>query len=295
MNLGVAVLTPSGQLNGHNTWTWFISKAQMYAAGLVIDQPLQTTIGGVNGATGWKVSGGCGDTSTACTYPGGQTNPVLSTPQLRCQLTGNATDCASGTPHVCVASDGSGYFGGAGSTGCGIGSGPEGQLECQADPADFACPTPTATGSGFGSSGGWSGSEGPATAAGDDPCKFDEEIGGLDAWNSLNDQGAYNQDCADAWAAMRTAGYIDANGNPTPQVLSNPSRLIRADRLGNPSLPDAFASADPGSALTDWWKVATPRLTTSGGVPFEVHFYENVTDGAVYLGRDYYLVFKELF
>jgi Vacuolar protein sorting-associated protein 62 len=108
----------------------------------------------VNGSTGWKVFGGCGDTSTACTYPGSQAHPTPSATKLRCQLSGDAADCGSSLPAFCVTSDSSGFYGGAGSTGCGLGSGPEGGINCQVDPQDYACPTTNSDGTTYSHPGG---------------------------------------------------------------------------------------------------------------------------------------------
>lgn len=94
---------------------------------------------------------------------------------------------------------------------------------------------------------------------------------------------------------MKGAGYIDDNGVPTSLVTEQPIRLIRGDQLGSETVRDALLTRDPGSDLTDWYKASTPKLTTADGVPYEVHFYENIADGTLYLDRDYYLVFKALF
>jgi hypothetical protein len=94
---------------------------------------------------------------------------------------------------------------------------------------------------------------------------------------------------------MKAAGYIDDSGIPTALARSQAEKLIRADQLANQTVKDGMLQKDPGSTLTDWYKMSTPRLTTSGGVPYEVHFYENINDGTLYLDRDYYLVFKKVF
>lgn len=49
----------------------------------------------------------------------------------------NSADCAGGCPPASVPSDGSGYYGGAGDCGTGLGPGPEGTLNCLADPVDY--------------------------------------------------------------------------------------------------------------------------------------------------------------
>jgi hypothetical protein len=122
------------------------------------NQPLQTYTGQPFGiGTGWPVAGGCGETSVTCPYPGSQTNPMPSIPKLRCQLSGDAADCAAGAPHTCVAGDGSGFFGGAGSTGCGLGQGPSDELNCLADPLDYICPSLNGTGTGYSGRGATAG------------------------------------------------------------------------------------------------------------------------------------------
>jgi hypothetical protein len=114
------------------------------------DQPLQPFTGQPFGiGTGWPVAGGCGEASVTCPYPGSQPNPTPSIPKLRCQLSGDATDCTAGGPHTCMASDVSGFFGGAGSTGCGLGHGPIDELNCLVDPLDYVCPPLNGNGTGY--------------------------------------------------------------------------------------------------------------------------------------------------
>jgi hypothetical protein len=121
---------------------------------IVVDQPVQTDTGQAAGTqTGWKVVGGCGDTLTACNYPGSQGNPTVSVTKLRCELSGDSAYCSGAVP-IPVSPDGSGFYGGAGSSGAGLGLGPEGDLNCRADPADYACPAEDASGTTFTSGGG---------------------------------------------------------------------------------------------------------------------------------------------
>lgn len=133
---------------------WIVSVPTMYSV-LVIDQPLQPyTNQHVDITTGWPVPGGCGDVSTACGYPGSTTNPSISQQKIICQLTGEAPDCGTSVPNECVPSDGSGFFGGAGSTGCGLGVGPWNDVNCHLDPWDYDCPTTSPDGRNYSGHGG---------------------------------------------------------------------------------------------------------------------------------------------
>jgi hypothetical protein len=71
--------------------------------------------------------------------------------------------------------------------------------------------------------------------------------------------------------------------------------LIRGDALKDSDVKDAMLQRDPGSALTDWYKVSSEVYTTSEGHSFELHFYLNTVDNSMVLDLDYHVVFKVLF
>jgi len=273
----------------------WMDEAAMHRA-LAQDQPLQPYTSQPWGvSTGWPVPGGCGIAFNACAFPGSQTNPAPSLPHIRCQLSGDAADCGTGTPHICVPADGTGLYGGAGSTGCGLGEGAKNDLNCHADPSDFACPSTTGDGSAFGSSGGYNGGGDGITTVGGGECKFRNEDGGREEWNLRNVDGAYDAECSEAWSIAENQGWTDSLGNPTSLLKSVAKRLIRGDKLGNETVTDAMLQKDPGSSLTDWYKVKSPDFTTSEGHSASLHFYLNVADGTVLIEEDYFVVFANLF
>ena len=139
--------------------------------------------------------------------------------------------------------------------------------------------------------GGNTESDALATGPGVDPCKFDQSIGGYDLWLVANEEGAYDDDCADAWNAMKLAGYIDELGIPTEAVTESPIEIWDCTRLQNEALKDELSGR---GNLGDWFKVNS-AASDRDGVPFEVHFYMNISTGELYLGEDYFLVFKEMF
>jgi hypothetical protein len=149
----------AGAVNSFGAHSEVIIPGSQIPSVLHIDQGLQPYTGQPSGmSSGWKVNGGCGDTTPACAYPGSQPNPVPSAPRLRCQLSGDVADCGASAPRICVGSDFSGLFGGAGSSGCGLGAGPQGTLNCLADPVDYFCPGTSGDGSSYSSGGGVAGS-----------------------------------------------------------------------------------------------------------------------------------------
>lgn len=122
---------------------WIITTGVMNSL-LAIDQAMTAyTSQHVDITTGWRVAGGCGDVSTACGYPSSAANPSISQANIACQLSGDSVDCGSSTPNTCVADDGTGLFGGAGSTRCGLGLGPKSDVNCRLDPGDYDCPATT--------------------------------------------------------------------------------------------------------------------------------------------------------
>lgn len=270
--------------------------------GLQVDQgPQPYTNQHVDGSSGWKVAGGCGDTSNACSYPGVLPNPVLKKQGLRCQLSGDSSDCGTGTPWTCVLSDGTPFFGGAGSTGCGLGPGPENELNCQADPAEYACPSQNSDGTNFTSTGGGGGGsgddDGTPTSPNDDPCKFDRLLGGLTEWQTRNYDGSYDEECAEAFEILRNAGLLDSNNTPTSLGMSQATNMIRGDELGNATVREAMLERVPGSSLQDWWKVTSETFKTSEGHSFALHFYlyEGASGPTLLLDYDYFVVFVTSF
>jgi hypothetical protein len=168
------------------------------------------------------------------------------------------------------------------------------EVDCALDPTDYACPTTTAGGSSWGSSGGYNGSDGPTTAE-DNPCKFDFDIGGLGLWNALNDEGAYDDACNEAWNILYENDYVDETNSPTSLAISSASKILAGDEIGNETVTDALTSIDP--EIDNWAKVSvkSPSLVTAEGNPFELHFYLDTVTGTTYLGYDYFVVFKTIF
>ncbi len=231
---------------------------------LVVDQGLQAFTGQTSGIqTGWAVHGGCGVLTTACAFNTGPSNP---TPQEgAAQTTGDGFDDAN-----------------------------RNRINCELDPADWACPEPAAGGSGYSSSGGWRGSDGGViTGPNEYNCKFDDGLGGRDLWNMLREgnEAAYDEACEEAWNALKAAEKIDADGYPSPTARFNPRKIMRGDSLGNQDLKDTLSNNGP---LDEWWKVGSYDVETTNG-PAEAHWYQKLTSGDLYLTEDYFVIFKELF
>jgi hypothetical protein len=165
------------------------------------------------GLSGWKVPGGCGDTSTACPYPGSQTNPAPSATKLRCELSGDSAYCGSGCPAIAVVPDGTGFFGGAGSCGTGLGSGAEGDMNCIADPLDFICPSTTSDGKKYSTSGSAAGAMPNCYGLSADACEGAIRVIRPDATFSVTTASSLDPKVADGLVIATTP---TANTDPAP-------------------------------------------------------------------------------
>jgi hypothetical protein len=118
----------------------YLTKAQAEAA-LRADQPLQTlTSQPYSYSSGWRNPGGCGDTSTACSYNTGPSNPTpcyLVSGVLQCGGTLSNPLQVPGLPADPTYIDAN-----------------SNQLRCQIDPSNWACP-------GVDSDNEWSDTGGP--------------------------------------------------------------------------------------------------------------------------------------
>jgi hypothetical protein len=102
----------------------------------------------------------------------------------------------------------------------------------------------------------------------------------------------YEQECSEAWAAARSAGYVDAFNNPTPDWVASAEWAVPGRYFTDQTVIDTL-TAD-GSSITDWVKVKSPKFETAHGEA-EMHLYKNVRTGAINLSRGWKLVFKEIF
>jgi hypothetical protein len=241
----------------------FMKTPAQYDDAYELDEALQPLTGQPFGIwTGWAdPASGAGVTKTAPGYGSGPTNPQ---PQA-----GPTQTTADGFPDE-----------------------ERHRVDCELDPAHYACPEPAAGGSGWSSSGGWRGSDGGViTGPNEYNCKFDDDLGGLALWQSLRAENpaAYDEACEEAWNALKAAGHIDADGYPSAAARVAPRRLIRGEYLTNETVVEGL-TAD-GSQITEWAKVSSPEIETSSA-PAEAHWYQKTADQTVWLERDYFVIFK---
>ncbi len=97
---------------------------------------------------------------------------------------------------------------------------------------------------------------------------------GLVASDAINAPRLANQLVhAEASSAFTAAGEL------SPEAIQGAKQIIAPGQLGNPAIPSGFG------------KYTTETFASPSG-PFQVHFYMNHSNGAIYYGMDYKAVFN---